>query len=191
MATLQEIITPQNADGLATKTIRIFEANGVYRLEDCKLLWGVGYTKWFSSGVGAHYRYIQSTTYEFVYEGTDSGSIYLVQPYSKEQIQKNQEATGSEDIRQRIFKSKERFKSFFKLLNQQVLNGEIGKEEYMRIYRIISGISGNAYGRPLGYLARRLFGREIIREYLGRENLSETTRRIMQEILKKTTEEQK
>ena len=71
-------------------------------------------------------------------------SFTIVRPSSLEQVKPSLEQVtprlripAYEDLRHKLFSSKELYEAFFYVLNQGITNGSIDNKEYMHIYRLI------------------------------------------------------
>ena len=191
-STLVEIITPENANGLSQKVLERFgQGEPNTRSEKVHLLWGLVSERWsciltgFEPGYGYRKHNFTVKDVELVYEGDESGILYLVdRPIENVRAQKK--VYGSEDLRYRVFGSKQVYKAFFELLNRDYEGGRLKKEEYMAIRKIVLDISANVYSTSLNYFfMHKLVGLEIITAYIQRKNLDGRTVSMLKSYLPK------
>lgn len=177
-STLVEIITQENANGLAHKVLERFGQGAPdTRSEKVHLLWGLVSERWtsvltgFKPGYGYNEIHVPIKNVELVYEGDETGTLYLVDTLI-EKVRTQTKVYGREDLRHRIFGSKQVYKAFFDLLNRDYDDGRLKKEEYMTIRKIVLDISADVYSTSLNsFFMHKLVGFEMITAYIKRKNL--------------------
>ena len=136
---LLDILTPESALGLSTRTI----LSDVNTREISHLLWGVVYAREFVSSVPP-FNITELVKVELAYEGTVTGRLYLTRP-SYEQVN-TKSLTDTEfydvvDEKLQLFGSKEEYKRFFLALAQLRKEGRIDDNEYIRVFQKLTRLA--------------------------------------------------
>jgi len=152
--------------------------------ERCRSLFGVVFERYeLADGVNGRADEVTLRKFEGVFEGIESGKLYLVRQQSWHGSMNQHRLSITEDTRQNMFGSREMYIAFFKALNEAHQNSIVDDGQYMGVIdtvnknhrKMMARIVNHPIvlllfwqGLTLRYFQKQLASNPTIKEYIKR-----------------------